>query len=116
MVSLQGGFSGRRLMSQAQIIEPGHPTEAVGISYQRGHAMLKTISAALLAVSVLAAPAFATTTNHAAPVAGKHRVMNAHARIDHHFYHHRRHHHSMAAHGKHHISKAAIKHAAVKRG
>jgi Ni/Co efflux regulator RcnB len=85
--------------------------------------MLKTISAALLAVSVLAAPAFAATSSQAGPVAkaatAKHRVLNAHARMDHQVSHHRRHrhHHKAAALGKHHISKAAIKHAApVKRG
>jgi hypothetical protein len=108
-------------MSQLEIIEPGHPTAALGIPDQRGHAMLKTISAALLAASVLAAPAFAATSSQAAPVAkaatAKHRVLNAHARMDHQVSHHRRHHYKVAAHGKHHISKAAIKHAApVKRG
>ena len=65
--------------------------------------MLKTISAALLAASVLAAPAFAATSSQAAPVAkaatAKHRVLNAHARMDHQVSHHRRHrhHHKMAA-------------------
>jgi hypothetical protein len=64
--------------------------------------MLKTISAALLAVSVLAAPAFAAPSGHRHDV-GHHR--------------HHRHHHKMGALGKHHISKVAIKHAAaVKRG
>jgi hypothetical protein len=107
----------------AEIIEPGHPTAALGIPDQRGHAMLKTISAALLAASVLAAPAFAATSSQAAPVAkaatAKHRVLNAHARMDHQVSHHgrHRHHHKVAALGKHRISKAAIKHAApVKRG
>jgi hypothetical protein len=107
----------------AEIIVPGHPTAAFGIPDQRGHAMLKTISAALLAASVLAAPAFAATSSHTAPVAkaatAKHRVLNADARMDHQVSHHRghRHHHKVAALGKHRISKAAIKHtAAVKRG
>ena len=85
--------------------------------------MFKTISAALLAASVLAAPAFAATSSQTAPVAkaatAKHRVLNAHARMDHQVSHHRshRHHHKMAAVGKHRISKAATRHAAVvKRG
>ena len=79
--------------------------------------MLKTISAALLAVSVLAAPAFAATSGQTAPVvkaaAAKTRTLNAHARMDrHHVSHHRhhRHHHKTAALGKHHISKVAVKH------
>ncbi len=81
--------------------------------------MMKIISAALLAASMLAAPAFAHTSSHNAPLkaaVAKHRVLKAHARMDHHFSHARRHHHQMAAHGKHHVSKAAIRHAGVKRG
>jgi hypothetical protein len=94
--------------------------------------MLKTISAALLAVSVLAAPAFAAATGQSAPVvktgaakAGvkasvKTGVLNAQAKMGrHHVSHHRhhRHHGKMGALSKHHGSKVAIKHAAaVKRG
>jgi hypothetical protein len=65
--------------------------------------MIKTISAALLAVSVLAAPAMAGTarsTSHAAPAAKsaqlKPSVLNANARMGHHHrhgYHHRHHGH-----------------------
>jgi hypothetical protein len=66
--------------------------------------MIKTISAALLAVSVLAAPAMAGTArsvNHAAPAAkfvqAKPGVLNANARMDRHHhrhgYHHRHHRH-----------------------
>jgi hypothetical protein len=62
--------------------------------------MLKTISAALLAVSVLAAPAMAAGTGKTqAPAikAGqvKASVLNANARMDrhHHHYRHFRHHH-----------------------
>jgi hypothetical protein len=65
--------------------------------------MIKTISAALLAVSVLAAPAMAGTarsTSHAAPAAKfaqlKPGVLNANAKMGHHHrhgYHHRHHGH-----------------------
>jgi len=69
--------------------------------------MIKTITAALLAVSVLAAPAMAGTakiasksTSHAAPAAkfaqAKPGVLNANARMGHHHrhgYHHRHHRH-----------------------
>jgi hypothetical protein len=85
------------------IDEPGHPTGIFVISVERGHPMLKTISAALLAVSVLAAPAMAGTvkTTHAstrAPVVKsapiKASVLNAHARMGrhHHHFRHFRHH------------------------
>jgi hypothetical protein len=59
--------------------------------------MLKTISAALLAVFVLAAPAMAGTRTHAAPaiksVQPKSGVMNANARMGHHHHRHGHHHH-----------------------
>jgi hypothetical protein len=56
--------------------------------------MLKTISAALLAVSVVAAPAMAAgtgKTTHAPVVKTSHlkaRVLNAHASMDRHHHHH----------------------------
>jgi hypothetical protein len=86
--------------------------------------MLKTISAALLAVSVLAAPAFAATSGQAAPVVkaagARTGVLHAQASMGRHHVSHHRHHrhpHRMGALGKHHVSKMAIKHAAaVKRG
>jgi len=75
--------------------------------------MLKTISAALLAVSVLAAPAFGATSGQTAPVAAQASMGRHH--VSHHRHH--RHHNKMGALSKHHISKVAIKHAAaVKRG
>jgi hypothetical protein len=93
------------------INEPGHPTGSLVISVERGHPMLKTISAALLAVSVLAAPAMAGTatpamagtvktthaSTHAAVIKAGHikaSVLNAHARMGRHHHHHRhfRHH------------------------
>lgn len=63
--------------------------------------MFKTISAALLAVSVLAAPAMATGVANKAPATksivsnGKHvgpSVLNAHARMKKHSVRHHRHH------------------------
>jgi Ni/Co efflux regulator RcnB len=60
--------------------------------------MLKTISAALLAVSVLAAPAMAAgtaKTTHSPVVKTSHlkaRVLNAHARMDRHHHRHVSHH------------------------
>ena len=91
--------------------------------------MLKTISAALLAVSVLAAPAMAAgqgkTTQAPAIKAEqakqvKPNALNANARMGHHhehFRHHRFHRH-MGALKPHQVSKVAIKHAghATKRG
>ena len=83
------------------IIEPGHPTGSLVISVERGHPMLKTISAALLAVSVLAAPAMAGTatpamagtvkTTHAPAVKSAHikaSVLNAQAHMGRHHHHH----------------------------
>ncbi len=61
--------------------------------------MIKTISAALLAVSVLAAPAMAagTAKTRAAPaiksVQVKSSVLNANARMGRHHHRHSRHHH-----------------------
>jgi hypothetical protein len=60
--------------------------------------MLKTISAVLLAASVLAAPAMAAgTRTHVAPaiksVQVKSSVLNANARMGHHHHRHGHHHH-----------------------
>jgi hypothetical protein len=92
------------------INEPGHPTGSLVISVERGHPMLKTISAALLAVSVLAAPAMAGTAtpamagtarithapSHAPAVKSAHikaSVLNAQAHMGRHLHHrHFRHH------------------------
>jgi hypothetical protein len=87
--------------------------------------MFKTISAALLAVSVLAAPAMAAgRTPHAPAIKTaqvKHSVLNANAKMS-------RHHHRLAHHHhahkrivmlkKHQFSKITIKHAtpATRRG
>jgi hypothetical protein len=91
--------------------------------------MLKTISAALLAVSVLAAPAFAAGSvkaSHAPVIKAeqvkqlKPSVRNANAKMDHH-HKHFRHHHShkqMGALKPHQFSKVTVKHVtpATKRG
>ena len=96
--------------------------------------MLKTISAALLAISVLAAPALAADAAKTAPktapitkttpapaiksVKAKPSVMNANARMGR---HHTRHHHfhkHMGAYKAHQFSKVTLKHThpTVKRG
>ena len=98
--------------------------------------MLKTISAALLAISVLAAPAMAasaaknTATATPAPIAktqapviksakAKPGVMNANARMGrHHHRFHRHFHRHMGAIKAHQFSKVSVKHVtpALKRG
>jgi hypothetical protein len=94
--------------------------------------MLKTISAALVAVSVLAAPALAGSPGKTvqapaskitqAPVVkaepGKAKLLNANARMRHHkHYRHHRHHKHIGLH-KAHAKHIAIKHVtpAAKRG
>jgi hypothetical protein len=88
--------------------------------------MLKTISATLLAVSVLAAPAFASeagkTTKAPAvkAVQLKPSVRNANAKMSHHHarFSHHRFHERMGALKTHRFSKVTIKHVgpAIKRG
>ena len=89
--------------------------------------MLKTISAALLAVSVLAAPAMAAGTGKTAPapvikaVQVKTSVLNANARMEHRHHRHFRHHRfhkRMGALKMHKSSKVAVKHVThtAKRG
>jgi hypothetical protein len=87
--------------------------------------MCKTISAALLAVSVLAAPAMAAgRTPHAPAIKTthvKHSVLNANAKMGRYHHKHHRHHHAhkrVGALKKHQFSKVTIKPAthAVKRG
>jgi hypothetical protein len=112
------------------IDEPGHPTGHLVDPLKEETIMLKTISAALLAVSVLAAPALAATPakTSAAPVIKaeqvkqvKPGVLNANAKMGRHHVRHARHHRfhkRMAAFGTHQFSKVTIKHAstAAKRG
>ena len=95
--------------------------------------MIKTISAALIAVSFIAAPALAATTGKtatapaakttAAPVIkadqSKSKVMNANAKMGYHkHYRHHRHHKHMGAYKVHAKGKVAVKpaHSAAKRG
>jgi hypothetical protein len=80
--------------------------------------MLKTISAALLAVSVLAAPALAADAGKTSPapavktVQAKPSVRNANAKMGDHHRHYRHHgfHKRMGALKTHRFSKVAIKH------
>jgi hypothetical protein len=93
--------------------------------------MLKKISAALIAVSMLAAPAMAASTKTQATInkplapaakSVKPSVLNANAKMGRH--HHPRHvrhhatHRKMSAHGLKKVSKVTIRHAApaIKRG
>jgi hypothetical protein len=88
--------------------------------------MLKTISAALLAASVLAAPALAAGTGKTAatPVTKSasvsKNVLNANAKMGRHHVKHARHHrsHKIATHKMHKSSKVAAKHVThhAKRG
>jgi hypothetical protein len=115
------------------INEPGHPTGRRTIPEEI--AMLKTISAALIAVSVLAAPAMAAgiVKTTPAPVAktaqapainavkAKPSVSNANARMSRHhhrFHRHHRFHEHVGANKPHQFSKVTVKHVktAIKRG
>ena len=111
------------------IDEPGHPTGSLVIPpLKQETTMLKTISAALLAVSVLAAPAFAGTVKATqAPVIKaeqvkqvKPSVLNANARMGRHHEHFRHHrfHKRIGALKTHQFAKVTAKHIvpAAKRG
>jgi hypothetical protein len=128
------------------IDEPGHPTGHLAIPLKEDATMFKTISAALLAVSVLAAPAMAAviakdnvkttpvSKTVQAPVINavkaKPSVLNANAKMGRHHHrfhrHHRFHKHShkhMGANKPNHfakvqLSKVTVKHVktAIKRG
>jgi hypothetical protein len=104
----------------------GNPTGDLLIALKEETTMLKTISAALLAVSVLAAPALAAGQGNVAqaPVTkaqpvkvAKSNTLNANARMIRHHRHHRHHKH-MGALKKHHISKITTRHGdmIVRRG
>jgi hypothetical protein len=109
------------------IDEPGHPTGSLVIPKQET-SMLKTISAVLLAVSVLAAPAFAGTVKAVqAPVIKaeqvkqvKPSVLNANAKMGRHHRHFRHHrfHKRIGALKTHQFAKVSAKHIvpAAKRG
>jgi hypothetical protein len=119
-------------MVASMIDGPGHPTGHLVIPLKQETTMLKTISAALLAVSVLAAPALAASSGKMtqAPVIkaeqvkqvkqAKPNALNANASMDHHvrhFRHHRSHRH-VGALKTHKFSKVTVKHIspATKRG
>ena len=104
---------------------PGHPTGHLAIPLKEDATMFKTISAALLAVSVLAAPAMAAGQTSHAPVIRaaqvKHSVLNANAKMGRHYHRHFRHHRAhkrVGALKQHQFSKVTIKHMtpATKRG
>jgi hypothetical protein len=117
------------------INEPGHPTGYLLIPRPKEETtMFKTISAALLAVSLIAAPAMAASSDKTtqapaaktaqAPAAKikqvKPSALNSNARMgDHHkHFRHHRFHKNMSALKTHKISKVTIKHPgpATKRG
>jgi hypothetical protein len=120
------GWVQRGIRKFAQTIgEPGHPAGYLVISLKEESVMFKTISAALLAVSVLAAPAMAAGRTSHAPVIKaahvKHSVLNANAKMGRHHYKHVSHHHAhkrTVAFKKHPFAKVTIKHVApaTKRG
>jgi len=107
----------------------GHHADASEISEKRRTTMFKTISAALLAASVLAAPAFAATTKTQAPAMkstqtkatpAKQGALNANAKMSKHHAKHVRHHtrhNKTAAHRTHSkVSYKPISHTTTKRG
>jgi hypothetical protein len=116
------------------IDETGHPTGHLAIPLKEETTMLKTISAALLAASVLAAPALAagldkTTQAPASKIeqvktsapkadAKKTSALNANATMGRHHHRHHRSHKHMGALKTRQFSKATIKHIApaTKRG
>ena len=87
----------------SMIEEPGHPTGKLRDPREET-TMFKTISAALLAASVLAAPAMAAghgRTTHAPVIKSVHvkpSVLNANARMGSHHHKHFRHHHRFHGH------------------
>jgi hypothetical protein len=111
------------------IKKPGHSTGNFAILSMEENTMLKTISAALLAVSVLAAPALAASTDKPAqaPAAKSSEVnktsknaLNANAKMGRHHMRHSSHHrsHKKAVTNKAQKSTVAAKHFAhpAKRG
>jgi hypothetical protein len=102
----------------------GNPTGDPLIGPNEETTMLKTISAALLAVSVLAAPALAAGQGNTAqaPVTKVQQVkssaLNANAKMGRRHVRHHRHHKHAGALKKHHIAKVTTKHGGltIKRG
>ncbi len=109
----------------AMIERPGQPAGHLAVTIHQETSMFKTISAALLAVCVIAAPALAADrAGAAAPVSKTAQinpmVRNANAKMAHHrrHFHHHRHHKPMAGLGTHRVAKLSTKHLApvTKRG
>ncbi len=102
------------------IDEPGHPTGHLVIPLKEETIMFKTISAALLAVSVLAAPAMAAGRTSHAPVTKavqvKHSVLNANATMSRHHHKHLRPIMPTSGPGAPKTHHVTIKHATPKRG
>jgi hypothetical protein len=100
----------------------GHLSRGLRRSRQEETTMFKTISAALLAVSVLAAPAFAATAKTAPVIKAtpvKASVLNANAKMGKHHHKYARHHHHRKYVAKHSHAKVGFKHASpttTKRG
>jgi hypothetical protein len=108
-------------------LSAGNARGSQGAAKQQETTMLKTISAALVAVSVLAAPALAGTPGKTAQAPankttqapavkaeqGKAKVLNANARMGRHHkhYRHHRHHKHIGLH-KTHAKHIAVKHVA----
>ena len=118
---------------EGAIDEPGNLAGKFVIPFEGGRTRLKTISAALLAVSVLAAPALAASTGKTtqAPATKSAQVnksteanksaLNANARMSRHHVRHSSHHRThkkMVTHKSHKSSKVAAKRLAppAKRG
>jgi len=100
------GWVQRALAKVACMIsEPGHSDRPTRRSLEKETTMLKTISAALLAVSVIAAPVLAETAGKTtqAPVIkadqAKSKALNANAKMGRHHYKH------MSRHHRHHVKK-----------
>ncbi|SDN16708.1 hypothetical protein SAMN05444050_0872 [Afipia sp. GAS231] len=121
----------------SMISEPGHPAGDASDPLKEETTMFKTISAALVAVSVLAAPVLAAAPGKAtqntaikAPVTksvqapvikadtAKSKFLNANAHMGRHHVRHHRHHKHMGALKTHAAPKLAVKHVtpAPKRG
>jgi hypothetical protein len=115
---------------EGTVDEPGNLAGSFVIPFEGGDTMLKTISAALLAVSVLAAPALAASTDKTtqAPASKSAQVnkasqanksaLNANARMGGHHVRHSGHHKKMMTHKSHKSPKVAAKRFAppAKRG
>jgi hypothetical protein len=113
----------RRDVTVARMIdEPGHATGILAVPLEEEMTMLKTISAALLAASMLAAPALAASSTDQAPAGKtvqtpaakttqvKPSALNANAKMSHHSKHashHRSHKNKLSSLKTHKVSKTS---------